>query len=73
MGRGEKREGVRQGRPMRRMAPTTEILREADRIIKEKLKEKEKEKGRALTPFLAFICGMLTATAVLTAIQIFAK
>ena len=66
MDRGEKK-GVRQGRPVRR-AP--DIVREADRIIKEQIHVREKERGGAIAPWLAFLCGVLTATAALTAIQL---
>ena len=66
MDRGEKK-GVRQGRPVRR-AP--DIIREADRIIKEQIHEREREKGRPIAPWLAFLFGVLTATAAMTAIQL---
>ena len=70
MGRGEKGEGIRQGRPSRRGVAIPEITREADRIIKERLREREREKGRAIPPPLVFLCGMLTAIAICTVIQI---
>ena len=66
MDRGEKK-GVRQGRPVRR---ASDIVREADRIIREQIHEREKGRGGVLAPWLVFLCGMLTATAVLTAIQL---
>ena len=66
MDRGEKK-GVRQGRPVRR-AP--DIVREADRIIRERIHEREKERGSVLAPWLSFLYGVLTATAAMTAIQL---
>ena len=50
MSRGEKKEGVRQGRPFKKAVAPPDILWEADRIIKERLHEIEKGKG--CYPFL---------------------
>ena len=65
MDRGEKK-GVRQGRPVRR---ASDIVREADRIIKERIHEREKENGRSVAPWLAFLLGMMSATALQVAIR----
>ena len=66
MDRGEKK-GVRQGRPVRR---ASDIIREADRIIKEEIQKGEKERGGVMAPWVAFLFGVLTATAAMTAIQL---
>ena len=69
MSRGEKSEGVRQGRPLRRGVAIPEITREADRIIRERLREKEKEKGGAISPLFAFLCGVITTIVLSTVLQ----
>lgn len=55
MDRGEKKQGVRQGRPMRRGTASADILREADRIIRERIHERE---GQGSTP--SFWLGLLS-------------
>lgn len=72
MERGNKEEGVRQDRPLPYGRVTTEILREADRIVKERLKEGRISRKRAFSPILAFLGGILTATVFFTVLQILA-
>ena len=59
MDRGEKK-GVRQGRPARRASAS--ILLEADRIIKERLREIEGKNGRSPL-LLCFLFGMAVGAA----------
>ena len=62
MDRGQrKKEGLHQGGPARQAGISTEVLRDADRIIRERLREREKEKG-AIPPLYAFLLGVLTAS-----------
>ena len=56
MDRGEKR-GVRQGRPVRRA--TTDIVREADRIIKERLQKNKSGRAHAGMLALGFLLGVI--------------
>lgn len=56
MDRGEKKEGVRQGRPTRR--GMADIVKEADRIVRERIHEVEKQKEKPLPPLLTFLFGM---------------
>ena len=60
MDRGQKSEGLHRTGPARQAGISTEILRDADRIIRERIKEREKN-AVAIPPLYAYLLGILTA------------